>query len=104
MGDHSWIGEEAVVSAGSVVLKSLPVGVALGRQVGFFRRTPLVFLAILPVVSASAVAVGVELLQLSLPGGFFDPAETALSLAGAVSGAGISALYSEMLRRVFSEK
>jgi len=52
----------------------------------FFRRTPPVFLAVLSACSASVVAVGLEFLQLSLPGRFFDPADIAWSVAGAAAG------------------
>jgi hypothetical protein len=52
----------------------------------FFRRTPPVFLAVLSACSASVVAVGLEFLQLSLPGRFFDSADIAWSVAGAAAG------------------
>lgn len=52
-----------------------------------FRRTPPVFLAVASAFLASVAAVGLEVLQLFLPGRFFDPADIGWSLAGAVAGA-----------------
>lgn len=79
--------------------------------VGFFLAAAACFrfwragkLAGLAAIAASFVAVVLEVVQVFLPGRFFDPADIAWSVAGAIVGAAIIGFVSKMLARLFGER
>lgn len=98
-----WLGKWADANP---TFRNFPAFAVLGFVffvvgIAFFQRVPPFFLAILSAFSASVVAVCLEVLQLALPGRFFDSADIFWSVAGAITGASLSALFDKLLPRRF---